>query len=123
MATSLTLRSTKGAPLTHNEVDANFTALRDTADAAASAVAGIGGKANASALGVTDSATNMGTFTGSIISDDQTAKQVMQALETAILSILSGGMVFDLPDEANGDTIPASGSKLPYLSAGVLKIA
>jgi len=38
MVTSLTLRSTKGAPLTHNEVDANFTALRDTADAAANAV-------------------------------------------------------------------------------------
>jgi len=84
MATSLTLRSTKGAPLTHNEVDANFTALRDTADAAASAVAGIGGKANASALGVTDSATNMGTFTGTIIPDSQTAKQVMQVVETAI---------------------------------------
>lgn len=34
MPTSLTLRSVKGSALTHNEVDGNFTALRDTADAA-----------------------------------------------------------------------------------------
>lgn len=34
MTTSLTLRSVKGSALTHNEVDANFTALRTTADGA-----------------------------------------------------------------------------------------
>jgi hypothetical protein len=34
MTTTLTLRSVKGSELTHNEVDGNFTALRDTADAA-----------------------------------------------------------------------------------------
>jgi len=41
------------------------------------------GKANASAIGVTGSATNLGTFTGTIIPDNQTAKQALQALETA----------------------------------------
>lgn len=35
MATSLNLRGVKGAELTHAELDANFTNLRDTADAAA----------------------------------------------------------------------------------------
>lgn len=34
MPTSLTLRDTKGSPLTHAEVDGNFTALRETADRA-----------------------------------------------------------------------------------------
>lgn len=34
MATSLTLRNVKGSALTHIEMDANLTALRDTADAA-----------------------------------------------------------------------------------------
>jgi hypothetical protein len=34
MATSLTLRGVKGTPLTHAELDANLTNLRDTADAA-----------------------------------------------------------------------------------------
>lgn len=34
MTTSLTLRSTKGSPLTNAEIDGNFTALRATADAA-----------------------------------------------------------------------------------------
>lgn len=33
MTTPLTLRADKGAPLTHDEVDGNFTALRATADA------------------------------------------------------------------------------------------
>jgi hypothetical protein len=34
MPTALTLRSVKGSELTHAEMDANLTALRDTADAA-----------------------------------------------------------------------------------------
>lgn len=40
-------------------------------------------KANAAALGVAGSAANMGAFTGSTIPDLQTAKQALQALETA----------------------------------------
>lgn len=42
-----------------------------------------GVKANASALGVTGSADNLGTFTGTIIPDNQTAKAAIQALETS----------------------------------------
>lgn len=42
----------------------------------------------------------------------------------ALLSgITDGTTTWDLPDEADGDAIPPPGSKLPYLSAGVLKIA
>lgn len=37
MTTSITTRADKGSALTHNEVDANFTNLKDTADAAATA--------------------------------------------------------------------------------------
>jgi hypothetical protein len=40
MATSLTLRGVKGTPLTHAELDANLTALRDTADAAVPSTGG-----------------------------------------------------------------------------------
>ena len=46
-----------------------------------------------------------------------------RAVTAAIAAILSGASAWSLPDEANGDAIPAPGSKLPYLSAGVLKIA
>lgn len=52
------------------------------------------GKANASALGVSGSAADMGTFTGSIIPDGQTAKQALQALEIAI-ETGNAGNVFD----------------------------
>lgn len=82
MTTEITTRAAKGAPLTYLELDENFENLRDTADAASDAVIALGGKANASALGVSTSATNMGTFTGTIVPDNQTAKQAMQALET-----------------------------------------
>ena len=41
-------------------------------------------KANAAALGVAASADNMGTFTGSTISDSSTAKEALQELETAV---------------------------------------
>lgn len=43
-----------------------------------------GAKANATALGVAGSANNLGTFTGSIIPDNQTAKAAIQAVETAV---------------------------------------
>jgi len=39
MTTSITLRATKGSALTHSEVDANFTNLQTTADAAATEAA------------------------------------------------------------------------------------
>jgi len=84
MTTTIVTRAAKGAPLTYTELDANFTNLKSTADAAFDATIALGGKANASALGVADSATNMGTFTGSTIPDNQTAKQNLQALETSL---------------------------------------
>lgn len=84
MATSITLRATKGSPLTHAEVDQNFLNLQETADAAADAVAAIGGKANASAIGISDSASNLGTFTGSTISSNTNVKTALQELETAV---------------------------------------
>lgn len=46
-----------------------------------------------------------------------------RAVTAAINSILNGSATFDLPDEADGDAIPAPGSGLMYLSAGVVKIA
>lgn len=47
----------------------------------------------------------------------------LQAILDQITSLLAGGQAFTLPDEADGDTIPTAGSGLPYLSAGVMKIA
>lgn len=44
----------------------------------------VGTKANAAALGVDANASNMGIFTGTIIPDNQTAKQAVQALETSL---------------------------------------
>lgn len=41
-------------------------------------------KANATALGVAANAENLGAFSGSTIPDNQSAKQAMQALETAV---------------------------------------
>lgn len=72
MATNLTLRSVKGTPLTVAEGDENFTNLRDTADA----------KSQATAIGITATAENLGTFTGSTIADGATVKTALQSLET-----------------------------------------
>jgi len=44
-------------------------------------------KANASAIGIEPSASDMGVFTGSIISDNTTAKQALQELETTVDNI------------------------------------
>lgn len=88
--TDITLRSTKGAPLTHDEVDANFSNLKETADLALAAVDGVGGKANASAVGVDTAAANMGTTPGTILSDNGTAKQWFGEAEAAI----EGGGLF-----------------------------
>ncbi|MDE2429547.1 MAG: hypothetical protein KGM99_12510 [Burkholderiales bacterium] len=81
MTTSITLRNTKGSPLTYNEVDANFTNLAATADAATISVSS---KSEAVALGVAADAADMGTFTGSTIPDNSDAKEAIQALETAV---------------------------------------
>jgi len=130
MTTELALRTIKGSPLTHEEVDSNFTNLRATADTAADDIASlqtdfetVTDKANASAIGVAPTDNDLGTFTGDLIPDNSTAKEALQALATAVASILSGGVAFNLPDEADGDPIPAPDSGLPYLSAGVFKIA
>ena len=84
MTTSLTLRSEKGSALTHAEGDANLTALRTTADAALAASDTLtADKAEAAALGVANTDQNMGSFTGSTIADNVSAKAGMQALETS----------------------------------------
>jgi hypothetical protein len=44
--------------------------------------------------------------------------------QSLLNKVMTGQVAFNgLPEEANGDTIPAAGSGLPYLSGGVLKIA
>ena len=58
MTTSLTLRTVKGSELTWGELDANFTALRTTADAALPAA---GGSINSTPIGATTPST--GAFT------------------------------------------------------------
>lgn len=137
MTTELALRTIKGSPLTHEEVDSNFTNLRATADTAADDIASlqtdfetVTDKANASAIGVAPTDNDLGTFTGSTIADASTVKDALQALETAYEALvvtfsdfLTGQIAFNLPDEADGDAIPSPGSGLPYLSGGVMKIA
>ncbi len=90
MTTELALRTIKGSPLTHEEVDSNFTNLRATADTAADDIASlqtdfetVTDKANASAIGVAPTDNDLGTFTGSTIADASTVKDALQALETA----------------------------------------
>lgn len=61
-------------------------------------------KANASAVGVAPTATNMGRYSGSTISDDQTAKENIQQLEMAVearaeLSVLAS------PDPGEGSDL------------------
>jgi len=82
--TDIVLRAVKGSPLTYAEVDANFTNLKATADAAFDGVGGIGGKANATAIGIDASAVDLGVFSGVTIPDNQTAKEAIQALETTL---------------------------------------
>lgn len=53
------------------------------------------GKAQATALGVSGSATDLGTFEAGIIPDNQSAKEAIQALETAIVSGGAGGTLDD----------------------------
>lgn len=112
MTTNLTLRSTKGSALTHAEMDANLTALQTTADAAAAATDTLtANKAEAAALGVANTDQNMGSFTGSTISDNVSAKAGMQALETAVETKANATAVGVAASAANmgaytGSTIP-----------------
>lgn len=83
--TDITLRATKGTPLTHAEVDTNFTNLKTTADAAeTNAAQAINQKANATSVGVAAGAADMGVYSGSTIPDNETAKQNIQSLEVAV---------------------------------------
>ena len=53
----------------------------------------VGNKANASAVGISASATNMGTFTGGIIPANQTAKQALQSLSDGVsLRVLASSL-------------------------------
>src|SRR3546814_9961197 len=72
MATDITLSSTKGSPLTHAEVDANFENLKETADK----------KANTEALGVEADDTNMGSTAGAILSDDARSEEHTSELQS-----------------------------------------
>jgi len=112
MTTSLTLRNVKGSPLTYTEVDDNFTALRTTADgaeAAATALAStITAKAEASALGVLPTDTDMGTFTGSTIPDSSDAKEAIQAIETAVELRATTAALADNAGADSGDSLIGS---------------
>jgi hypothetical protein len=55
--------------------------------------------------------------------DDPDVAISQRAAGAAIEQVLTGQTRWSLPDEANGDIVPSSGSGLPYLSAGVFKIA
>lgn len=65
-------------------------------------------KAQAAAVGVPGSANDLGTFTGTIIPDNQTAKQALQALETALESGTAGYPITVpryLPVDTDGQTV------------------
>lgn len=112
MTTSLTLRSTKGSALTHDEMDTNLTNLKTTADDALAATDTLtSDKAEATALGVANTDQNMGSFTGTTISDNVTAKAAIQALETAVETKANASAVGVTASAANmgtytGTTIP-----------------
>lgn len=97
MTTELALRIIKGSPLTHEEVDANFTNLRTTADTAADDIASIqvdietiADKANASAVGIASTDTTMGAYTSPTLADNQTAKQNIEQIAGAHDTLVSG---------------------------------
>lgn len=112
MTTSITLRSTKGSALTHAEMDANLTNLQTTADAAKAATDTLtANKAEAAALGVANTDQNMGSFTGTTIADNVSAKVGMQSLETAVETKANASAVGVTSSAANmgtytGTTIP-----------------
>ena len=112
MTTAITLRNTKGSALTHAEMDANLTNLQTTADDALAATDTLtADKAEAAALGVANTDQNMGSFTGSTISDNVSAKAAIQALETAVETKANATAVGVTASAANmgtytGATIP-----------------
>lgn len=113
--TDITTRADKGAPLTHDELDQNFLNLQETADLAYAASAGLGGKANAAALGTDDAATDLGAFTSDLITDGATAKGALQELATAIETTsgsaatkVNATAVGVAPTDANMGTTPGT---------------
>ena len=64
MTTAITLRATKGSALTHNEVDANFTNLKATADAAETTA-----NAAATAASMADALIKTAVTTEAIVAD------------------------------------------------------
>jgi hypothetical protein len=59
--------------------------------------------------GVAQNATNLGTFTGSTISDDVSVKTAIQALETAVeTKAATGANVNTLVGVTSAETVPAS---------------
>lgn len=66
--------------------------------------------------GVAADAQNLGTFPGTIIPDNQTIKQALQALETSLASVVAGGLMEY--DATNGARVTASGAGVTFAKAG-----
>ena len=77
---------TKGESYSMNEVDAALATKANTADVytKSQSDSALGAKATADVVGVTGSATNLGDFSGSIIDSNQSVKQALQQVETAV---------------------------------------
>jgi len=66
--------------------------------------------------GVAQNATNLGTFTGSTITDNQAVKTVAQQLETAVeTKVTTGANVNTLVAVTSAETVPSSGGADNYL--------
>ena len=85
--------------------------LYDISTIASTSSGAVANKAQAAAIGISGSAENIGTFTGSTISDNGTAKAGMQELETAVETKANASAVGVTSSAANmgtytGTTIP-----------------
>lgn len=78
MTTPLTLRSDKGSPLTHDEVDANFSGLRATADGADTAAAAAQATADGAVVRSGDTMTGPLTIAGGVLTASTPALNISQ---------------------------------------------
>ena len=76
----------KAETYSKNEVDTALAAKANTADVYTKSEtdSALGAKATADVVGVTGAATNLGDFSGSIIDSNQSVKQALQQVETAV---------------------------------------
>ena len=85
--------------------------LYDISTIASTSSGAVANKAQASAIGISGAAENMGSYTGSTIPDNETAKQNIQSLETAVETKANAAAVGVTSSAANmgtytGTTIP-----------------